>query len=77
MKSLLGKQVVIKELSYKCAARDGQPSEIGWGGVITEVENHMVLLEVQMYRDPSGYDQPRRGQRWFNTNASTFVAIEA
>lgn len=76
MKKLLGRQVRIEELYFGRAVRDGQPSIHTWGGKITAVSGHMICLDVQTFSDPDYSNDPGCRERWFNTQASTFIAIE-
>jgi hypothetical protein len=76
LKNFIGKKVVIKELFFGRAARDGYPSVVSWGGVINEVSGHMICLYVQKFSDIPFSSTPPCINRWFNTHASTFIAIE-
>ena len=76
MEKFIGKKVVIKELFFGRAVRDGYPSVVNWGGVIREVSGHMICLYVQKFSDPPFSNNPPCIKRWFNTHASTFIAIE-
>jgi len=76
MNQLLGKKVVVRELFFGRAVRDKQPAEVAWKGVLREISGHMICLDVQELIDP-GYSYPHARTRWFNTMASTFIAIDA
>lgn len=75
MERMLNNRVVVRELNYLCAPRDGAPEEVLYDGLLTQVKGHMIELRS------CSIIQQRFSRRnpeviWFNTMASTFQSIK-